>query len=218
MYALKPLRRVPGSDSEFDPKGPWGILVADVSGHGPAAAVVMAMLQAIIGTYPVEPTGPAEVLEYCNRHLSAKRIESRFVTAFAAIFDPVTKKLTYARAGHNPPVWMRPRSQSECETEWEMIRLEEVGGVPLGIMDEVSYEETTIELASGQTIVYYTDGITEAKGPGGRMFGVEGIEGALTECTGWPECAIGHITESLKKHQEGVRPTDDQTLVVTRVS
>ena len=77
MYALRPLRVIgdPTARPErLDPDGPWGVLIADVSGHGAAAAVVMAMMQSIIETYPHEPQGPAELLEYANYHLSTKRI------------------------------------------------------------------------------------------------------------------------------------------------
>jgi sigma-B regulation protein RsbU (phosphoserine phosphatase) len=218
MYALRPLRPIKArsliEDDCCDPCGPWGILVADVSGHGPAAAVLMAMMRAIFDAYPREPEGPAEVLEHANHHLFAKRIENRFVTALFAVYDPATRRLTYARAGHNPPVWMRPAGGEG----WDMARLEAVGGIPLGISEDISYEECTIELSSGQTIVFYTDGITEAVSPHGTMFGVEGIEHSLTECTGDPACAIEHITSTLKHHEKNVRPTDDQTLVVVKVT
>jgi sigma-B regulation protein RsbU (phosphoserine phosphatase) len=218
MYALRPLRPATSAtligDECCDPSGPWGVLIADVSGHGPAAAVVMAMMQAIFDAYPREPEGPAEVLEHANRHLFAKRIEHQFVTALFAIYDPDTRRLTYARAGHNPPVWMRPAPGGR----WDMAHLDRVGGVPLGILEDVAYEETTITLDSGQTILFYTDGITEAMSPEGHMFGTEGIENSLTECTGEPECAINHITSTLKHHEENVRPTDDQTIVVMRVT
>ncbi len=216
MYALRPLRPVnpaaPLCRMSCDPGGPWGILVADVSGHGPAAAVVMAIMQSMIESYPAQPSGPAEVLEHANRYLCGKRIESRFVTAFFALYDPSSRRLTYARAGHDPPVWMRPAAGG-----WEMRRLDAVGGVPLGVLEGAAYEETTINLESGQSLVLYTDGITEATAPDGRMFGIQGIEGSLTHCTGEPNCAISHITKTLKAHESGRRPRDDQTVVVLRV-
>jgi sigma-B regulation protein RsbU (phosphoserine phosphatase) len=154
------------------------------------------------------------VLEHANHHLFTKRIEHRFVTALFAIYDPETRRLRYARAGHNPPVWMRPATAGG----WDMAHLDRVGGVPLGILEEVSYEEATITLDPGQTILFYTDGITEAVSPEGRMFGITGIENSLTECTGEPDCAIDHITSTLKHHEKNVRPTDDQTIVVMRVT
>ncbi len=67
-----------------DPKGPWAILMADASGHGPAATTVCAMMHAILHTYPKQPDGPAQLLAHANEHLSAKRIESSFVTAVLA--------------------------------------------------------------------------------------------------------------------------------------
>jgi len=216
MYALRPLRPLTGAsiieDDCCDPCGPWGILIADVSGHGPAAAVVMAMMRAIFDAYPREPEGPAEVLEHANRHLYAKRIENRFVTAFFSIYDPEARKLTYARAGHNPPVWMRPAR----EGNWDMVRLDDIGGLPLGIAQDTRYEEAAITLDPGQTVVLYTDGVTDAVSAAGRMFGIEGIERSLTECSGEPQCAINHIRETLADHEQSVRPTDDQTLVVMR--
>ena len=96
-------------------------------------------------------------------------------------------------------------------------RLETVGGMPLGVMYGVEYENQAVELQPGQTLVYYSDGITEALSPKGRMFGVQGIERSLTECTGEPDCVINHITDTLKEHEKGVRPNDDQTIVVMRV-
>ena len=97
---------------------------------------------------------------------------------------------------------------------WQMSRLDSVGGVPLGIIDDVPYETASIDLTPGQTLVLYTDGITEARCPEGHMFGIEGIERSLTTCTGEPDCVIHHITDALKDHERTVRPDDDQTIVV----
>ena len=107
---------------------------------------------------------------------------------------------------------MRPDGEG-----WDMARLDANGTLPLGITGDVSFDESTITLEPGQTIVLYTDGITEAMSPDGRMFGVEGIEASLAECTGYPQCVIGHVTTSLQAHESNVRPKDDQTLVVMRV-
>ena len=84
-------------------------------------------------------------------------------------------------------------------------------------MEDVKYSESSIVLHPGQTLILYTDGITEAKRPGGEMFGVEGIERSLVHCSGAPDCAISHITEALKEHQVNVRPNDDQTVVVMQI-
>ncbi len=189
----------------------WAFLIGDVSGHGPAAAVVMAMFHAIIHTYPIDPTGPGDVLRHVNRHLFSKSIENSFVTAFLGFYEPRTRELVYARAGHNPPIL------KEFPHRGDATLLDEVGEIPLGIMEDVQYSESSVKLHPGQTLILYTDGITEAKRPGGEMFGVEGIERSLVHCSGAPDCAISHITNALKDHQMNVRPNDDQTVVVMQV-
>ena len=210
IYAIRPVR--PRIGGGYDPMGPWAVLIGDVSGHGPAAAVVMAMLYAIFEAYPHEPAGPGEVLAHANRHLHAKNIENTFVTAFLGLYDPIRRRFTYARAGHNPPLLM-----TKGEDEHGFERLDRVGGIPMAILPDVEYEERTVELHPGQTLLLYTDGITEAMNVERRMFGVDGIEHSLRECTGAPDCAIHHVGASLASHQGNVRPDDDQTLVVMRI-
>lgn len=208
-YDFRPLCVLP--DSSPDPNGLWSILIADASGHGPAAAVVMAMLHAILHAYPHEPNSAAAMLNHANKHLAAKRIESSFVTAFLAIYNPKTKQLTYARAGHNPPLLKNPGSGGA------VVRLDAVGGVPLGVEDKSNYQDTTIELKSNQTLVLYTDGITEARNSNGEMFGVEGIELALEKCTGELGCVVQSITDPICCKQENNHPEDDRTVVAIRI-
>ncbi|MHC5113153.1 MAG: PP2C family protein-serine/threonine phosphatase [Planctomycetota bacterium] len=212
LYDFTPLRRLEPS-LEPDPDGPWWIYIADAAGHGPAAATVVAMLNAILAASPEEMTHrPSDMLTFANRHLGAKRLDGTFVTAILARYEPTSRELRYARAGHNPALLMERHPD-----EMQMRRLDAVGGVPLGVLDEVEYEETSITLEPGQTFVLYTDGITEAMAPDGRQFEVEGIERSLTECSGHPDCVIGHVTNALREHEAGRRPTDDQTLLVMRV-
>lgn len=201
-------RRADGSVADVE--GPWGMLIADASGHGPAAAVVMAMLHAILHAYPQTPGGPAEMLEHVNRHLSSKRIEASFVTAFLGVYDPRTRRLTYARAGHNPPLIAAPGCGAGVG------RLDAVGGVPLGVINPVEYEEATVELEPGRMLLLYTDGITEARSPGGDMFGLHRIERALEACRGDAASVVQSITDPLARHEAGVRPSDDQTIVAIR--
>jgi sigma-B regulation protein RsbU (phosphoserine phosphatase) len=191
---------------------PWAIVVADASGHGPAAAVVMAMLHSILHAVPCRCMTAAEILSYANEHLCQKRIESSFVTAFIAIYDPKTRQVSYARAGHNPPMLKNPGPGGA------VARLDAVGGIPLGVLDDVEYELATFTLQRQQTIVFYTDGITEGANPQGEMFGVQGIEAALTACTGEPECVVNSIGTVLREHESGSRPADDQTIVAIKLS
>jgi sigma-B regulation protein RsbU (phosphoserine phosphatase) len=208
-YDFRPLSHS-DDDSVVDPNGPWGVLIGDASGHGPAAAVVMAMLHAILHAYPHQPQGPAEMLEHANQHLASKRIEHSFVTAFLAVYDPLSRRLTYARAGHEPPLFRSAGSGASVR------RLDDVGGLPLGVLDTACYEERTLQLEPGQTLLLYTDGVTDARAPDGSMFGVGGIERALAECAGEPGRVVASIEDPLARHTGGIRPGDDQTIVAIR--
>jgi sigma-B regulation protein RsbU (phosphoserine phosphatase) len=208
-YDFRPLRHS-DDGSVVDPHGPWSVLIGDASGHGPAAAVVMAMLHAILHAYPHQPRGPAEMLEHANRHLASKRIDASFVTAFLAVYDPAARSLTYARAGHDPPL-IRAAGPAAA-----IRRLDDVGGVPLGVLDAVRYDERSVRLRPGQTLLLYTDGITDARGPDGSMFGLCGVERALAACADEPGRVVASIMDPLAHHVGGVQPGDDQTVVAIR--
>jgi len=210
-YDFRPLGRGPDSTVP-DADGPWALLIGDVSGHGPAAAVVMAMLHAILRAYPKQRSqSPGEMLQHANEHLASKRIENSFVTAFLGVYDPADRRLCYARAGHEPPLVREPGAATGAIT-----RLDAVGGVPLGVLDHVEYEEATIEMAPGRTLLLYTDGITDARDPHGAMFGIDRVERALAGCAGGPASVVKSITDPLDRHAVDVRPGDDQTIIAIR--
>ncbi|MBL9150105.1 MAG: serine/threonine-protein phosphatase [Phycisphaerae bacterium] len=204
VYAIREVR-VSGNDEPH-----WLLLIADASGHGPSAAVVSAMVDAIFSTVPEPIEGPAAILATLNDYLAVKKVEHAFVTAFLGLYRPSARTLRYARAGHNPPIVRSPGGN--------VVRLlEDVGDVPLGIMTGIRYEEAVVTLAPLETLVLYTDGITEARDPSGTMFGIERVEESLRVCTGAPDCAVHHITTHLLAFEAGVRPGDDQTLMVMQV-
>ena len=133
------------------------------------------------------------------------------MTAFLAVYDPADRRLSYSRAGHEPPLVRDPGS-----TTGSVHRLDAVGGVPLGMLDHVEYEEATIEMAPGRTLLLYTDGITDARDPDGDMFGIDRVERALARCAGGPESIVKSITDPLARHAADVRPGDDQTIIAIR--
>lgn len=199
------------ADGTVKKDGRWAIVIADVSGHGASAAVVMAMLHTMLHAYPGPHDSPGRILEFANQHLCAKRLEASFVTAFCAVFDPATRRVVYARAGHNPPLLKNAGSGGAVK------RLDDVGGLPLGIDAAVEYDDTSFLLEPGQTLVFYTDGITEAMDEAEDMFGVEGIESALTVCSGEPACVLDSITGALAEHTHRAKNMDDQTLVAMKL-
>ena len=207
-YDLRPLRKLGGN---FDPNGPWAIIIADATGHGPAAAVVVAMLHALFHSIDHEPAGPVEFAEHLNANLQSNRIRHAFVTAFLGIYDPPTRTLRYIRAGHEAPLVM------EAGGSGGLRRLDDVNGFPLGVQDRVGSAAGCVVLGHGETLVIYTDGITEARSPTGEMFRIDGIERALRECNGQPECVVLEVQEALKMHESGIRASDDQAIVALHV-
>lgn len=187
----------------------WGILISDVSGHGAGAAAVMAMLHAILHAYPDMDDGPAAVMRYANNRLHAASLETGFVTAFFAIYDPRSDSLTYSRAGHPPP-------RRKVGADGPVRALEGAAGLPLGITQDYRITEESTVIEPGETVILYTDGITESFSPERRMFDVTGLDAALATCSGEPDCVVDTVHSALYKHTGLRTRSDDQTLVVFR--
>ncbi len=199
------------------PGGKLGIVIADVSGHGPGAATVMAMLHAMIHAYPGDPesAGPSGVLKFANQRLYEASLDGSFVTAFVGLFDPRTLELTYSNAGHPPPR-VKDRTTGKVEA------LEGESTFPMGIIEDYEAPQNCVKLRKGQTLVLYTDGISESRPPpghprAGRMFGEAGIDAALVECSGAAECVVDSIHRAIFEHTGLRTRADDQTLVVLEI-
>ena len=184
----------------------WGILIADVAGHGAAAATVMAMLRAIMYCYEGEHTEPAAVMDYANRKLLTANLVGSFITAFFAIYDADTGALDFALCGHNPP-----RLRRACR---DVIRLEGDPGLPLGIDEDLGVRTAAVKLDPGDTLVLYTDGITEAFNPKREMFGTERLDEAIGAADGHPERVVDAVHSALYKHTGVMDRDDDQTMVI----
>src|SRR5918999_249959 len=162
----QPAREVGGDFYDFHllSEGRLGLLVGDATGKGVPAALVMSttcgMLQAV--SQALDSSSPAEVLSRVNETLFARIPQSMFVTCFYAILDPFSGRLVYANAGHDLP-YLRSQGGS-CEE----LRAR---GMPLGLMPGMSYEEKEIVLEEGEAALFYSDGLVEAHGPKGEMFG-----------------------------------------------
>ena len=214
-------RRAGGDYYDFLPlpDGRWGILLADVSGHGTPAAVLMAITHSIAHTLAGPPSPPSRLLTFLNHHLSARYTTDNgtFVTAFYGVYDPATRVLTYASAGHNPP---RVRHDSAGHTVAGAGRIRAVdraGSLPLGIDEEVVYEDTVEHLAPGDFLLLYTDGITEARDPDDNLFGVERLDEILDACDGDAPELVSCILDSVNTFTRGRAPNDDRTLLAAKV-
>ncbi len=190
------------------PEGRWGILMADVSGHGTPAAVIMAIMHGIVHTYPGDPRPPGHLLTYVNHHLAARYTSNgTFVTAFYGIYDPQNRSLVYASAGHPAP---RVRSRGR---NYEITALNAVGNLPLGISVDVQYEEACHRFAPGDQVLFYTDGISEAHGPGGDLFGVERIDEVLSRADGHSADLVQSLLTAVNTFTGARPPDDDRTLI-----
>jgi len=190
------------------PDGRFGVLIADVSGHGAGAATVVAMLRAIIHCYESEDVDPASFAQYCNTKLGATKLSGNFITAFFCVIDPDTGRIVWSRAGHNPPRIRRSDGTIDI--------IDSAGTLPLGIVDDLNATSDSGELGIGDTLVLYTDGITELRNHDDELFGETRLDEALGRCTGKPECVVDTIHQSMFGFTGSMTRQDDQTLVVVR--
>jgi sigma-B regulation protein RsbU (phosphoserine phosphatase) len=195
------------------PDGKWGILIADVSGHGTPAAVLMAVTHSLAHTYPGPATPPNEMLEYLNRKLAALYTSQSdtFVTAFYGIYDPADRSLTYSSAGHNPPRLKR------CE-DGTLALLNGARGLPLGVFPDERYAQQTHHLVAGDQLVLYTDGITEADNGHGELFGLERLDKVLENCAVGAPDLLRSVVAAVEEFSAGVPAHDDRTLLVAKIS
>lgn len=166
-----------------------GMIVADVTGHGPSAAVEAAMLDAILRTFrPAGPdVGPGDVFQYVNDHFFTRKERGSFLTASIIRYLPKEKRITYANAGH-PHAYLK-----RGET---LIKLDE-GGIPIGVLRDNAWQSYQVDVQKGDTVFVYTDVVIETQSPEQEDFGFERLEHALRSGPNDPDELIAHIEQQL---------------------
>jgi phosphoserine phosphatase RsbU/P len=196
------------------PSGGWGFLVADVSGHGVRAAVVMAMLRAWLGATRYFNRPGVDVAFDLNAMLLEVGAAPIFVTAFFVALDAETGRFRYLNCGH-PPARIR-------RLDGSIVPLTGAHCLPLGVQQDLApenVEDGEAVLAPGDAIVLYTDGISEARSPDGEEFGERGIDGVL-EAGGRgamphaPHAILDAIVAATTHHRGGRPQTDDECVLV----
>jgi sigma-B regulation protein RsbU (phosphoserine phosphatase) len=207
-------QRAGGDYYDFFPVdgGKWGILIADVSGHGTPAAVLMAVTHSIAHTADGEPDPPSKLMRFVNKHLAARYTNGTgtFVTAFYGIYDPSTRRLTYCRAGHPPP-----RIKRANNTRIDL--LDGANNIPLGIDGDEPYCDDVETLYPGDVMVFYTDGIVEARNRHSELFDTSRLDDVIKACACDPESIIRRTMLAVEAFTDDAAPMDDQTLLVAKV-
>ena len=176
--SMTPAREVGGDFFDLIPleHGRIGLAVADVSDKGVPAALFMMSSRTVLKGAAIGMAEPGGVLREVNDFLCADNEAMMFVTVFYAVYDPASGELTYANGGHNLPVVVHADGSATV--------MPGTSGIALGIMPGAEYQESTIALAPGDTVIFYTDGVTEAVNEGGEEFGMERLAGIFADGAG----------------------------------
>ena len=190
------------------PNGKVMVTLGDVAGKGLPAALLMVNLQARVQLLSERPGDPAKLVTTLNRALHAVCPSNRFITFFLSEIDPETGECSFCNAGHNPPFVIRANGGVETLAG---------GGPVLGILPGLEFSGHTSPLSPGDTLVIYSDGVTEANNMEGEEFGEDRLERILVDNRG---ASAGQLVETINAELErfvnGAPPADDITIVVAR--
>lgn len=195
-----------------DPLGAAAVVVGDVSGHGAQAALLMASARAALRLRASLPGSPAQIIADVNRQfVSDVEASGAFMTLFYLAIDSTRKTAQWVRAGHDPAILYDGGSGSFEELTGQ--------GSALGLDDDAVFEERELKhLRPGQILFIGTDGIWETAGPDGRFFGKERLRGLLRATCGQSARHIAKaIVEALESFRQGLKPSDDITMVVIKI-
>jgi len=184
------------------------MFLADVSGKGIGAAIITASLEAL-ATGPIEQrVPPDEACERVSRRLFERTTPEKYATAFLAVLEPASGRVEFTNAGHNPGLVVR----ADGSSEWLHST-----GPPLGILEEGTYDSAETTLGIGDTMILYTDGMTEAENPDEEEFGEERLE---VVCVEHRDKSVQEIADALHDNLEqfagGIPFADDRTMVLVK--
>jgi serine phosphatase RsbU (regulator of sigma subunit) len=186
-----------------------GLVIADVAGKGIPAALLMAGLQASVRSLAGPSVEPGEVNRRLNGMLYRSTSTSRYATLFFAIYDARRRLLQYSNAGHFPPLHIKPKGVDRLTAD----------GIPLGLMEEALYGQGQRELAPGDLLALYTDGIVEAPSPEGVEFGEDRLVDVLRRHEREDlDSVVLRVMDELTRWTHGGAAHDDATLVLVRAT
>jgi sigma-B regulation protein RsbU (phosphoserine phosphatase) len=216
LYAnCRAARMVSGDYYDFIQLDPNRVafVIADISGKGISAALLMASLQAALRSQllldSARSTNTAELVVRLNRHLFLNTSPDRYATLFFAIYDTSTRTLAYTNAGHLPPILV-------VGDKWRKL---EEGGMVVGLFDEFSYEQGTIQIQPGSLLVAYSDGLTEPENAYGEQFGIRRLsEEVMRHRWASPQDLAERLFSAAEDWAGTLGQADDMTVLVARLS
>lgn len=193
---------------------PWSIVIGDVMGKGVPAGLIMTMTRGMLRAEVLNRHSPARIMRHLNRVMYADLENShRFVSMFYSEYDPLNQTLSFTNAAHNPPLlWRKETEKLEKLDSWGML---------IGLDMESEYEDAMVQLAPGDTIIYYTDGFTDAANEDGDRFDEEN----LCLCFKWacqhletPDEILDHVFYQVKQFSgANSKGGDDMTSIVMQI-
>jgi steroid delta-isomerase-like uncharacterized protein len=204
-----PCRTITGDFLEYHhvPSVAFGLALGDVSGKGPPAALVAAMLNGMLAMIPDGVMTPDVLLEQLNVILCQRHIDRHYATLSYARLT-ADRRLIYANAGHPPPLLVTP----------DGVRPLTAGGPMLGLLDFAMFPSETLKVAPGDSIIFYSDGVSEALAPNGEEFGVDRLMAAAAEhAAASPPALVEALLEAVRKFTDGAPSVDDATIAALRV-
>jgi len=182
--------------------GCWGLVLADVSGKGTAAALLMSATRGMLRSLADTCKSPAEVLNKLNRLMVEDFPSGKFVTLIYAVLDPAKRTLKFASAGHLPPLLVNTDGARFLQSEL---------GMPLGLT-RGEFSDAQVQLEEGSRLLFYSDGITEAAGPGDEEYGPERLRDHVVGVNASTESVLADV----RRHVNGVGLQDDATVILVR--
>jgi sigma-B regulation protein RsbU (phosphoserine phosphatase) len=205
-----PTRQVGGDYFDWFPLsgGRLGFLVADVSGKGVPAALLVSTVHSAVHLQIDEAKDVADLVSRIDRHLRRFAATRKFLTLFFGLFEPDTGRFRYVSAGHNPALLARAKGP--------LLRLESTG-VPVGMLPNASWREESVELLPGDLLCVYTDGVTEAVNDRDEEFGLDRLSEIVTRGASRPARELcDEVLAAVADFASGMPQYDDQTLLLLR--
>jgi sigma-B regulation protein RsbU (phosphoserine phosphatase) len=192
-------------------EGRVAIMLGDVSGKGPAAALYAALVSGIMRSLAADRPSPAQLLAGLNDQLQERKLDGQYVTMLCAVWNDKDRTLQVANAGACQPLF--------CRAKGKGIEPIQAAGIPLGMFPDVEYDEFTLSTQTGDMIAFFSDGITDAENDHEEMFETERLKSVLAKnCRCSANTIAGNVLKAVAEFQHGVEHFDDETIIALRVA